>query len=98
METGGRGRKDQEAGGAWRVFWSTITSPRRAACERRSGDVQDSEIEAAAVVVQMPGNDERHRESAERGAKATGQCYALAYASMVERWVASAWLLTEKRF
>ena len=60
-------------------------------------NVHFSKSETSALAVQMPGDYQRHRKPSERGSEGT-KCHALAYADMVERWVASAWLLTEKHF
>jgi len=56
-------------------------------------DVHLAAAEAAAFAVQMPGHNQCDRESAERCGAPHGERHAVAGSEMVERWVASAWLL-----
>src|SRR4051794_22867091 len=58
------------------------------------GDVHDSKIETAAVTLQVP----RDHQCESGVQKRTGNVTWWQDAEMVERWVASAWLLTEKHF
>jgi hypothetical protein len=73
-------------------------SAARSLREGMAGDVHDPEIETTAFAVQVPGNYQRHREPQSGVQKRTGNVTRWRDAAMVERWVASAWLLTEKHF
>src|SRR6185436_4035151 len=62
-------------------------------------DVHDSKAQAPAVALQMPWYDQRHREPAQSGVqKRTSNVTRWRNGEMVERWVSTAWLLTEKHF
>src|SRR4051794_5579836 len=61
-------------------------------------DVYYTTAAASAFAVQMSRNHKRDREPAKRHAKRTHNVMRWRTGDMVQRWVASAWLHTEKHF
>ena len=92
-----RRRRHQETGRLSAVLEHEYESATQLA-RGDAGDVHDSKAEAAAVVIHMPRNNQRHQESAERGPETTGDVTRWRDAAIVERWVASAWVRTENHF